>query len=73
MLVKYLVMTFKTKAGSLAALSVSGIRDGLTPEDVADAMDVVIAKDAFIAKGGSLVEKHSAQIVTRNVDEIVVG
>jgi len=70
MLVKYLVMTFTTDGGEKASLSVSGIREGLTAEDIADAMDVIIAKDAFVVKGGKLKGKYNAQIVTRNVDQI---
>ena len=35
MLVKYLVMTFTTDGGGKASLSVSGIREGLTAEDIA--------------------------------------
>ena len=70
MLVKYLVMTFTTDGGEKASLSVSGIREGLTAEDIADAMDVIIAKDAFLVKGGTLKGKYNAQIITRNVDQI---
>ncbi|MBC8060596.1 MAG: DUF2922 domain-containing protein [Clostridiaceae bacterium] len=72
MLVKYLIMTFKTEGGDKASLSVSGIKDDLTAEDIAAAMDVIIAKNAFVVKGGDLTEKYNAQIVTRNVDEIEV-
>ena len=70
MLVKYLVMTFTTDGGEKASLSVSGIREALTAEDIADAMDVIIAKDAFVVKGGKLKGKYNAQIITRNVDQI---
>ena len=34
MLVKYLVMTFTTEVGDKATLSVSGIREDLTSEDI---------------------------------------
>ena len=73
MLVKYLMMTFTTEGGDKATLSVSGIKEDLTAEEIAAAMDVIIAKDAFIAKGGSLKEKLSAQIITKNVDQINVA
>jgi len=72
MLVKYLVMTFTTEGGEKATLSVSGIRDDLKAEDIGSAMDVIIAKNAFISKGGKLIGKYNAQIVTRNVDQIEV-
>ena len=73
MLVKYLVMTFKTESGEKTTLSVGAIKDTLTPEDISVAMDVIIAKNALVAKGGKLIEKYNAQIVTRNVDEIEVA
>ena len=47
MLVKYLEMIFTTESGDKAALSVSGIREDLTGEEIAAAMDVIIAKNAF--------------------------
>ena len=73
MLVKYLVMIFKTESGEKVDLSISNIKEDLTADEISAAMDVIIAKDAFIAKGGSLKEKLSAQIITKNVDQIVVA
>ena len=73
MLVKYLMMTFTTEGGDKATLSVSGIKEDLTAEEIAAAMDVIIAKDAFVDKGGKLIGKYTAQIVTRNVDQIQVA
>ena len=72
MLVKYLIMTFKTEGGDNATVSVSGIKEDLTAAEIAAAMDVIIKKDAFIAKGGSLKSKAGAQVVSRNVDEFEV-
>ena len=69
MLIKYLVMTFKTEDGDKANLTVSGLKEDLTAQEIAAAVDVIIAKDAFVSKGGKLLEKYNAQIVTRNVDE----
>ena len=54
MLVKYLVMTFITESGEKASLSVNGIKEDLTAEETAAAMDVIIAKNAFITKSGDL-------------------
>ena len=64
MLVKYLLMTFTTE---------SGIREDLTAEEIGSAMDVIIAKNAFITKGGDLKGKYNAQIVSRNVDQFEVA
>jgi len=73
MLVKYLVMTFTTEVGDKATLSVSGIKEDLTSEGIGAAMDVIIAKNAFVSKGGKLTGKYNAQIITKNVDEIEVA
>ena len=73
MLVKYLVMTFTTEGGDKANLSVSGIKEDLTSEGIGAAMDVIIAKNAFVSKGGKLTGKYNAQIITKNVDEIEVA
>ena len=59
MLVKYLVMTFTTQSGEKATLSVNGIREDLTGDEIAAAMDVIIAKNAFITKGGDLKGKYN--------------
>ena len=66
-------MIFKTESGEKVDLSISNIKEDLTADEISAAMDVIIAKDAFIAKGGSLKEKLSAQIITKNVDQIVVA
>ena len=73
MLVKYLDMIFTVESGDKATLSVSGIREGLTAEEIGATMDVIIAKNAFITKGGDLKGKYGAQIVSRNVDELDVA
>ena len=73
MLVKYLVMTFNTESGEKASLSVNGIKEDLTAEETAAAMDVIIAKNAFITKGGDLKGKYSAQIIGKDVDKFEVA
>ena len=66
-------MTFTTEGGDKATLSVSGIRDDITAEDIGAAMDVIIAQNAFVSNGGKLTGKYNAQIITRNVDQIEVA
>ena len=73
MLVKYLMMTFITESGDKATLSVSGLKEDLTAGEIGAAMDVIIAKNAFITKGGDLKGKYGAKIVSRNVDEFEVA
>lgn len=73
MLVKYLMMTFITHGGDKTTLSLNGIKEGLTGEEIEAAMDVIIAKNAFITKGGDLKGKYSAQIIGKDVDEFEVA
>ena len=73
MLVKYLMMTFITQGGDKATLSLNGIREDLTGEEIEAVMDVIIAKNAFITKGGDLKGKYSAQIISKDVDEFDVA
>ncbi len=73
MLVKYLVMNFKTEGGETVALAVTGLKEDLTSKEISAAMDVIIAKDALIAKGGGLKSKAGAQIINRNVEEFQVS
>ena len=73
MLVKYLMMTFITQGGDKVTLSLNGIREDLTGEEIEAVMDVIIAKNAFITKGGDLKGKYSAQIISKDVDEFDVA
>ena len=73
MLVKYLEMIFTTESGDKATLSISGIREDLTGEEIAAAMDVIIAKNAFVTKGVDLKGKYTAQVISSNVDEFGVA
>ena len=73
MFAEYLVMTFKTESGDKVDVTINGIKGDLAGVEVAAAMDVMIAKDAFIAKGGSLKTKVGAQVITKNVDQFKVN
>ena len=70
---KQLVMNFLNESGKKVSVSLNSVKDTVTAVEVSAAMDVIIAKDAFITKGGSVKEKLSAQIITKNVDQIEVA
>ena len=72
MVEKTLLMTFLNEEGAKASVTLSGIRDDLTQEEVSAAMDVIIAKNVFQSSGGNLVAKYSAQITERTVTALVV-
>ena len=69
---KSLVMTFLNQMGSRASITVPGVRDAVTEQEVSAAMDSVIAANIFESSGGDLVAKHSAQITERSVTSLEV-
>ncbi|MFL0267912.1 DUF2922 domain-containing protein [Candidatus Clostridium radicumherbarum] len=69
---KSLVMTFLNELGSRASITLAGVRDDITQNEVSAAMDVIIAKNIFKSSGGNLVTKHSAQITEKNVTALEV-
>ncbi|GKU24062.1 DUF2922 domain-containing protein [Clostridium folliculivorans] len=73
MVTKYLVLAFKNESGDKINLSLKGIKDNLTAEEISKAMDVIISKNAFFSSGGKLIQKSGAQIITKNVDDYKVG
>ncbi|GIM30514.1 hypothetical protein CPJCM30710_31800 [Clostridium polyendosporum] len=68
---KYLVMSFKNEQGKKINLTIRGIKDTLTEAEVIVAMDSIISKNIFLSSGGKLVEKVKADIITRNVNQLV--
>lgn len=73
MVTKYLVLSFKNESGDKINLSLKGIKENLTAEEISKAMDVIISKNAFYSSGGKLIQKSGAQIITKNVDDYKVG
>lgn len=67
---KILVMSFLNQQGARTSLTLPGIKESLTTEDVSAAMDIIIAKNIFSTNGGNLAAKHSAQITERNVTDL---
>lgn len=68
---KYLVMSFNNEQGKKVNLTIRGIKDTLTETEVAAVMDDIIAKNIFLSSGGKLVEKVKADIITKNVNELL--
>lgn len=68
-----LSMTFITSNGEKAVISISGVKENLTQENAFALMDTIIEKDVFFTKNGSFVEKHSAQLVQREVTKFTVA
>jgi hypothetical protein len=69
---KTLVMTFLNSSGSKASISLPGVRDNVTQEEISTAMDVIIAKNIFQSSGGDLITRQAAQITEKNVTTLEV-
>ncbi len=67
---KTLELKFTNQEGRIVTLSLDDPIEPVDPEAVRQAMDQIVEANVFLSTGGDLVEKHSARIVERNVDEI---
>ncbi|QFT89819.1 hypothetical protein FIU87_14240 [Bacillus sp. THAF10] len=68
-----LELTFINEDGEKTKLTVDDPRVDLSTAEIEQAMDDIIAANAFTSKGGSYVSKDSARIIERNVTEIEIA
>jgi hypothetical protein len=66
-------MDFKTESGKKIRLSVDDAKEDLSKENVQAAMQTIIDEDIFEPSSGKLVGIVSAQVVTTDVDELIIG
>ena len=62
-----LSMTFLTETDEKYTLSVSGVKENLTEENVSALMDIILANDIFISKKGAIASKYSAKVTQRQI------
>ena len=62
-----LSMTFLTETNEKYSLSISGVKENITEENVSALMDIILANDIFISKKGAIVSKHGAKLTERQV------
>ena len=62
-----LSMTFLTDANEKLSLSVSGVKENLTDENVSALMDIILANDIFISKKGAITSKYAAKLTQKEV------
>lgn len=68
-----LSMTFLTTTNAKATITISGIKEDLTKEQVSGLMDTLIAKNVFSTKSGDLASKSGASITKKQVTKIEVA
>ncbi|KMJ60097.1 hypothetical protein AB685_04470 [Bacillus sp. LL01] len=68
-----LELLFLNEEGSTVKISVDDPKTDLTPVEIEQAMDTIIAADVFTSKGGNFVEKDGARIIERNVTDFEIA
>lgn len=68
---KTLELKFTNEEGRVVTLSLDDPIEPVNPETVRQVMEEIIETNAIFSTGGDLVEKHSARIVERHVEDIV--
>ncbi|HHY13915.1 MAG TPA: DUF2922 domain-containing protein [Thermoanaerobacterales bacterium] len=63
-------LVFINEEGKNSRISLNNPNTNLTPEEVKDIMDEIIAVNVFTSPGGDYVEAGSARIITREVAEL---
>lgn len=69
---KTLQMVFLNEAGKNVTISIPDVRDDITSEDIKTLMQLIISKNVFDSTGGNFVSVMSADVVTRDVQEMTV-
>ena len=71
-MVKTLQMVFQNQTGKNVSISVGEVKDSVTSEEIKTLMELIVAKNIFESTGGDLTTIMSADIVTRDVQEMPV-
>ncbi|ERI92289.1 hypothetical protein HMPREF1982_02546 [Clostridiales bacterium oral taxon 876 str. F0540] len=69
---KSLIMTFLNEEGTKTNITLPGVKENISQQEVAVVMDTIIAGNIFSSTGGNLITKHSAQITEKNITDLVV-
>lgn len=72
MIERTLVMEFKDVLGKKLTISIKDIKEDLADADILALKDGILASNAFKTENGDLVEKVSANIVTRETTEVAI-
>lgn len=66
-----LELSFQNFAGKTVRFTLPEPKQDLTPENVQNAMNLIISKNIFSTTGGDLVKVLGARIVVRDVIEVI--
>ncbi|MFS0751228.1 DUF2922 domain-containing protein [Oceanobacillus sp. 1P07AA] len=68
-----LELKFTNQEGKVVTYSLDQPIEPVDTNAINAAMDTIISENAFTSSGGDLIEKHSARIVERTVEDIELG
>ncbi len=71
-MVKTLQMVFQNQTGKNVSISIGDVKDSITSEEIKTLMQLIISKNIFESTGGDLTTIMSADIVTKDVQEMAV-
>ncbi|MGB9812770.1 MAG: DUF2922 domain-containing protein [Thermovenabulum sp.] len=66
-----LELSFQNTAGKTVRITLQEPKQDLTPENVQNAMNLILSKNIFSSTGGDLVKALGARIVVRDVIEVI--
>lgn len=69
---KSLVMVFTNEGGKKVNYTLNNIKDGITKDEVTNAMNTMLSKNIFTTNSGDLKTIDSASITDKNVTQISV-
>ena len=72
MIERVLNMKFNDLEKNKFSLTIKDIKADIEDADISEAMDSIIEKDIFLSKGGKLESKAEAQIVTKEITDIIL-
>lgn len=72
MIERVLNMRFGDSAKGKFTFAIKDVKLEVKDEDIAAAMNSIIAKNVFLTKGGKLETKEDAQIVTKETTSVVL-
>lgn len=64
-----LLMSFKTDLGDKISLAIDDPKPDLTEEEIINTMNLIVEKDVFSPKGGSLLSVVEAKVVQTDTTE----
>lgn len=71
-MVKTLQMVFQNQVGKNVSISIGDVKDNITADEIKALMQLIITKNIFESTGGDLTTIMSADVVTRDVQEMAV-